>query len=111
MSSSQIVSLPRSLFMSDTLQASVYENVISATVTASTEDFIDSGLSLDILDSLKEVSPQTPHPSPNFALTVLELAEKASSFGSCYIQLATRPRIHTARLGTFPNGVGAETSR
>jgi len=56
MSSIHIVSLSPSLPIANTVQASVYENVLSATVSASAEDFIDSGLSLDILESLKEVS-------------------------------------------------------
>jgi hypothetical protein len=64
MSSSQIVSLPISR-TANTVQTSVYENVLSATVSASAEDFIDSGLSLDILESLKEV-PYPPPLPPNF---------------------------------------------
>lgn len=59
MSSSQIVSSPHLLATANSLQGSVYERVISATVGASTEDFIDSGLSLDILETLKEVHPLT----------------------------------------------------
>jgi hypothetical protein len=54
MSSTNVVA-PSIPLLSNEIQGPVYTNVLEATISASVPDFIDSGLSLDVLESLRQV--------------------------------------------------------
>ena len=86
MSSTNVVLHPGSS-ISNVLQAQVYGNVIEATVNASSQDFIDSGLSLDVLESLRLVS--SPSLEENPVINNLDVATEISSIRSSNISLAT----------------------
>jgi hypothetical protein len=66
---------------SNCFQAPVYTSAIENTINASSQDFIDAGISLDILDSLKLVPP-------NESLTLV-MARQVGIVRSRGIPLAT----------------------
>ena len=86
MSSANVV-LHTGCSVSNVLQAAVYGNVLEATVNASSQDFIDSGLSLDVLESLRLVP--SPSLEENLVVNNLDVATETCSIRSSDISLAT----------------------